>query len=167
MSIARARALSLSLSRALSLSRSLSLSPDTTGQSSNVQPTNRVHRPPDISAVINHDADIPILDDTSSVMGHYLHKVYERLGIEVTGNVDGTGVRGEAWLMKNLGDNNFWVRAEQARSICKRLNITFQEPSYHFASRRPAPGHPRWAPTDHPYNPAYTYHTSHTHRSIA
>jgi hypothetical protein len=71
------------------------------------------------------------LDDNSSVMGHYLHKVYERLGIEVTGKVDDTGVRGDAWLMSHLGENNFWVRAEQARSICKRLNIAFQEPSYY------------------------------------
>ena len=90
------------------------------------------HRPPDIQADLHDDDQIPLMDQDTSVMGMYLHKVYNRLRQEVQGlDADDCGRIGNTWLMKHLRDNNFWVRVEQAKSICAQLGIPFREPAYY------------------------------------
>jgi hypothetical protein len=83
--------------------------------------------PPDIEAELDNDGDIPPLEASGSVMGVYLHAVYARLQLEV----GGVPANDTSWLLNLLEENDFWVRAVHAKTICKQLKVIFQEPSYY------------------------------------
>ena len=91
-------------------------------------------RPPDVQAELDDDDQLGDLGaDKTSVMGEYLRMVYDRVHSETTGHASRSS--GELWLLTLLksmkGKDSWWLRASSAEFVCKKLGITFYEPSYY------------------------------------
>lgn len=62
-----------------------------------------------------------------SVMNSYLRAIQTRLKLEVLEDTKDD----EKWLKKMLTENDWWIRHQQAESLCKKLVIIFAEIAYY------------------------------------
>ena len=76
----------------------------------------------DISASLDDD-DHRIPQD--SVMGQYLKAVFMRLKFEVSTKF--VGLEEDKWLLGMLKDDDWWLRANFAHRVCKRLKLQYTE----------------------------------------
>ena len=76
----------------------------------------------DISASLDDD-DHRIPQD--SVMGQYLKAVFMRLKYEVSTKF--VGLEENKWLLDMLKDDDWWLRANFAHRVCKRLKLQYTE----------------------------------------
>ena len=60
-------------------------------------------------------------------MGTYLKAVHDRLKLETNSQ----GPAQQKWLLNMLAKNEWWIHHSQAKSICEKLAIEFDEPSYY------------------------------------
>jgi hypothetical protein len=75
-----------------------------------------------------YDDDPDILDaPAASVMNTYLQAIQTRLKYEVLGDTKDE----ELWLTEILNNNDWWIRHQQAKLLCKKLNIIFAEIAYY------------------------------------
>ena len=62
-------------------------------------------------------------------MGRLLDAIRARLSMEI--NQQRTGPAINPWLVPYLKNHNFWIRAEAAQFICKRLKLEFNKLGYY------------------------------------
>jgi hypothetical protein len=76
-----------------------------------------------------NDADTSDTSDApaTSVMNTYLRAIQTRLKNEV---LEGTKDE-EKWLTEMLNENDWWIRHQQAESLCKKLGVIFAEIAYY------------------------------------
>lgn len=81
-----------------------------------------------IDAELEDDNDVDIIDTTSGTMAVFLKAVHRQLREEVRGRV-----AKEHWLLTILKapGADWWIRAGQARVVCKKLGLMYGEPSYY------------------------------------
>jgi hypothetical protein len=72
-----------------------------------------------------NDADTSDTSDApaTSVMNTYLRAIQTRLKNEV---LEGTKDE-EKWLTEMLNENDWWIRHQQAESLCRKLGVIFAE----------------------------------------
>ena len=85
-------------------------------------------RPEDVEATLDNDNDFDNIDAQNGIMGIFLKAVHRELREEVRGRV-----AKEPWLLTMLKapGADWWIRAGQARLVCKKLGLLYGEPSYY------------------------------------
>ena len=81
-----------------------------------------------IDAELDDNNDGDIIDTSSGIMAVFLKAVHRQLREEVNGRVTK-----EQWLLTILKapGADWWIRAGQARVVCKKLGLMYGEPSYY------------------------------------
>jgi hypothetical protein len=81
-----------------------------------------------IDAELDEDNDVDINDTTNSIMAIFLKAVHRELKEQVRGRA-----AKEPWLLAMLKapGADWWLRAGQARLVCKKLDIVYDEPAYY------------------------------------
>ncbi len=81
-----------------------------------------------IDAELDDDRDFDIIDTTNGTMAIFLMAVHRELREQVRGRAIT-----EPWLLDMLKapGADWWLRAGQARVVCKKLNLPNDEPAYY------------------------------------
>ena len=81
-----------------------------------------------IDAELDEDNDVDINDTTNSIMAIFLKAVHRELKEQVRGRT-----AKEPWLLAMLKapGADWWLRAGQARLVCNKLDIVYDEPAYY------------------------------------
>ena len=82
--------------------------------------------PPPMNATLDDEEDVEEADEPDGVMMIYLHAVRTRLQDEVSTQTSTTN-----WLLPMLKKDDWWLRANRAKEVCSKLNISFSESSYY------------------------------------
>ena len=87
-------------------------------------------RPEDVEATLDNDNDFDNIDAQNGIMGIFLKAVHRELREEVRGRV-----AKEPWLLTMLKapGADWWIRAGQARLVCKKLGLLYGEPCWRKA----------------------------------
>jgi hypothetical protein len=81
-----------------------------------------------IDAELDDDNDVDINDTTNGIMVIFLQAVHRELREQVRGRA-----AREPWLLEmlNAPGADWWLRAGQARVVCKKLGLLYDEPAYY------------------------------------
>jgi hypothetical protein len=118
-----------------------------------------------------NDADADTSDaPATSVMNTYLQAIQTRLKYEVLEDTK----KEEMWLTETLNQNDWWIRHQQAESLCKKVDVIFEEIAYYRDVYVWLPekrwGHIAWPPCPSCFNQdkigAHGWQTNHYARRV-
>ena len=68
-------------------------------------------------------------EDLGSMMGHYLLAIQTRLRHELSSETNKAGDTN--WLLNLLETNGFWIQKENAKFLCRKVGLSFDQPAYY------------------------------------